>query len=303
MSKTNQHPLYLTILAFIAIYFIWGSTYLFVAFAVEEIPPFFMAGIRFFLAAVIIFLLSPFFIDWSKVDRQQVINSIQAGLWFLVLGNGAMTWALQYIDTGFASLLISTQPLVLLLMMWVFDGTKISPKSMLGVVLGLIGMYLLIDQEGVLSGNQDWVALGIMVSCLVTWGYGSLFVSKAKLPTNHFLNAAIQMSTGAVVLLAAGFIFEWQDFHFLEVSTFSWMCTFYLVIFGSIIAFTAFNFLLTYVSPEKVATSTYVNPIVAVFLGWYFRNEIVTGQTIVAASILLLGVYFINTNKTKRSRS
>ena len=300
MSHKPQHPLYLTILAFIAIYLVWGSTYLFVAFAVEEIPPFFMAGIRFLLAALIIFILSPFFIDWSAVKKKQVLNAFQAGIWFLVLGNGAMSWALQYIDTGFASLMISTQPLVLLLMMWVFDGTKIKTKSVLGIVLGLLGMYLLIDQEGILSGQQDWIAVGVMVSCLITWGYGSLFVSKAALPKNHFLNAAIQMSTGAVFLLLAGFIFESSDFQILEVSYFAWMCTLYLVIFGSILAFTAFNFLLTYVSPEKVATSTYVNPIVAVFLGWYFREELVTSQSILAASILLLGVYFINSSKSTK---
>jgi drug/metabolite transporter (DMT)-like permease len=297
MDQKPQHPLYLTILAFIAIYLVWGSTYLFIAFAVQEIPPFFMAGIRFLIAAIIIFVLSPFFIDWSTVKKKQVLNAAQAGIWFLVLGNGAMTWALQYIDTGFASLMISTQPLILLLMMWALDGTKIKLKSVLGILLGLVGMYLLIDQDGIISGQQEWIALGVMVSCLITWGYGSLFVSKAVLPKNHFLNAAIQMSVGAIFLLIAGFIFERHDFQILEVSSFAWLCTFYLVIFGSIIAFTAFNFLLTYVSPEKVATSTYVNPIVAVFLGWYFREELVTSQSILAASILLLGVYFINSSK------
>lgn len=298
MNHKPLYPVYVTVLAFIAIYLVWGSTYLFIAYAVEEIPPFFMAGIRFLIAAIFIFLLSPFFINWQSVKKTQVLNSIQAGIWFLVLGNGAMTWALKYIDTGFASLVISSQPLILLVMMWAFDGHRIKAKSIFGMILGLVGMYLLIDQDGLMTGKKDWLALAVMFSCLFTWGYGSLFVSKAKLPQNHFLNAAIQMTTGAIVLIIAGFIFEWDDFQLTKVSSFSWLCVLYLVIFGSIIAFTAFNFLLTYISPEKVATSTYINPIVAVFLGWYFRHELVTPQTIIAASILLIGVYFINTSKS-----
>ena len=137
----------------------------------------------------------------------------------------------------------------------------------------------------------------MIFSAMLAWAYGSLFVGKADFPKNYFVNAGYQMFTGGIMLVLMSFAFgeTWIPFTQWEDETI-WVMIL-LVIFGSIIAFTSFNFLLTRVSPEKVATNTYVNPIVAIFLGWYFLNERITVQTIIAAIILLTGVYFINTKR------
>lgn len=298
-----QHPLYIVILAFIAIYLVWGSTYLFVAYAVEEVPPFMMAGIRFLIASSLIFIFSPLFMDWKSITRAQLINATKAGFWFLILGNGAMTYALQFIDSGFSSLMVSAQPLVLILMMYFMYRKPIDPFSLLGVALGILGMYLLVSQKEIISTPDQWKGFLVILTCLFTWGYGSLFVAKADLPKNHFASAGIQMFISGIALIIGSFIFGEKSPHLFEISTFTWGCILYLSIFGSIIAFTSFNFLLTFVSPEKVSTSTYVNPIVALFLGWFFRDEYISTQSIIATAILFAGVYFINSSRFEKKNA
>ena len=138
----------------------------------------------------------------------------------------------------------------------------------------------------------------MILGCMLSWAYGSLFVAKVELPKNFFVNTGYQMfSAGFILLIVSLFLGElWTlPTQWVLKTQFSMLL---LIVFGSIIAFTSFNYLLKKVSPEKVATSTYVNPIVALFLGWYFLNEQITGQSILAAVILLTGVYFINTKKT-----
>jgi len=226
-----------------------------------------------------------------------MVNTALAGFLFLTFGNGVVVWALKYVDSGFAALEVSAQPLVVLLLMKFFEGKKIQPMSLIGVVLGIIGIFLLVSQEELIS--QEGTALGMIMifSCMLSWGYGSLFVAKADLPSNFFVNTGYQMFFGGIMLLISSFIFgeTWSNpLHWSEPVQLSMIA---LVIFGSIVAFTSFNYLLKSVSPEKVATSTYVNPIIAMLLGWYFLNEQVTTQSIVAAAVLLSGVYFINTKK------
>ena len=287
----------LIILAFFSIYVIWGSTYLLNKIAVTELPPFKIASIRFISAGVIIFIIAKLMGISLAITRKQLINAIIAGFLFLTFGNGVVVWALKYVDSGFTALEISAQPLVVLLLMRILEGKKIQTMSVIGVVLGIIGIYLLVSQKEIIS--QEGTILGIIMifACMLSWGYGSLFVAKADLPSNYFVNTGYQMLTGGVMLFIVSQLFgetwslptEWS-----KPVQFSLI---FLIIFGSIVAFTSFNYLLKTVSPEKVATSTYVNPIIALILGWYFLNEQITTQSIVAAVILLTGVYFINTKK------
>ncbi|MEM1258737.1 MAG: EamA family transporter [Bacteroidota bacterium] len=288
----------LIILAFFAIYVIWGSTYLFNKIAVEEIPPFFLAGIRFVTAGILIFGIAALTGKSIKISKKQFLNSVFLGFLFLSFGNGTVVWALKYVDSNFAALEISAQPLVILLMMWILQGKKIQPMSLLGVFLGMLGIYLLVSQKNILEQENAILGMLMIFSAMLSWAYGSLFVAKADLPKNYFVNTGYQMLTGGVLLFMLSFLFQesWSlpSSWSAEVQ---WSMVL-LVLFGSIVAFTSFNFLLKVVSPEKVATNTYVNPIVAMFLGWYFLEEQITLQSIVAAIILLTGVYFINTKKT-----
>jgi|TARA_R110002051_G_scaffold81751_1_gene145941 drug/metabolite transporter (DMT)-like permease len=286
-----------TVLAFFSIYVIWGSTYLLNKIAVGELPPFMLAGIRFATAGILIFVISKLSGISIAISRKQLINATFAGFLFLTFGNGVVVWALKYIDSGFAALEISAQPLVVLIMMRILQGKKIQPMSIIGVVLGVIGIYLLVSQKEVLQMENSILGMIMIFLCMLSWAYGSLFVGTADLPKNYFVNTGYQMFMGGLMLGLASLLFgeEWTS-PLIWSSEVQWSMIL-LVIFGSIVAFTSFNYLLKVVSPEKVATSTYVNPIIALLLGWYFLNENISVQSVVAAVILLTGVYFINTKK------
>ncbi len=287
----------LIIAAFFAIYVIWGSTYLLNKIAVAELPPFLLAGIRFTTAGILVFLIAALMGKSLRITGKQLANSILAGFLFLSFGNGVVVWALKYVDSNFAALEISAQPLIVLLMMWILQGTTIKPMSLVGVLLGIIGIYLLINQDIVIEQENAWLGIGLIFLAMLAWGYGSLFVQGADFPTNYFVNTGYQMFTGGVMLgvISLAFGEAWTNPLNWQAQT-HWAMLL-LVIFGSIVAFTSFNFLLKNVSPEKVSTNTYVNPIVAMILGAYFLQEPITTQSVIAALILLTGVYFINTKK------
>lgn len=296
MGKLRS-PAFLIFLAFFSIYVIWGSTYLLNKIAVTELPPFMLASIRFITAGILIFIIAYFMGSKLSVTRKQLVNSIIAGFLFLSFGNGVIVWALKYVDSSFAALESSAQPLVVLLLMRVLEGKKIKAMSVVGVVLGMVGIFLLVSQKQFM--NQEGTLLGMVMIfvCIISWAYGSLFVVKADLPPNFFVNTGYQMLSAGITLLVVSLLLgdEWTyPTQWSGKVQFSMIA---LVLFGSIVAFTAFNYLLRTVSPEKVATSTYVNPVIAMVLGWYFLEEQITTQSVIAASVLLIGVYFINTRK------
>jgi len=287
----------LIILAFFAIYVIWGSTYLLNKMAVSEIPPFMLAGIRFMSAGILIFGLCFFLRIPIRITKKQWINTAIAGFLFLTFGNGIIVWALKYVDSGFAALEVSAQPLVVLIFMRVLQGKKIQLMSIIGVILGVIGVYLLVSQKTILQQEHAIVGMLMIFICMLSWSYGSIFVGEADLPSNYFVNTGYQMLLGGFMLGIASIVFGEHWTSPLQWSMDVQWAMILLVIFGSIVAFTSFNYLLKMVSPEKVATSAYVNPIIALLLGWYFLDEQVTIQSTIAAIILLTGVYFINTKK------
>ena len=287
----------LIILAFFAIYIIWGSTYLLNKIAVSELPPFKLASIRFVSAGLIIFVIAKLMRISLAITKKQLLNTAIAGFFFLAFGNGVVVWALKYVDSGFAALEISAQPLVVLILMRILQGKKIQTMSVIGVILGIIGIYLLVGQKEIISKENSVLGILMIFACMLSWGYGSLFVGKAELPRNYFVNTGYQMVTGGLMLFIASLLFGETWVPIPEWSRNVKWSMVILIFLGSIVAFTSFNYLLRSVSPEKVATSTYVNPIIALFLGWYFLDEIITTQSIIAAIILLTGVYFINTKK------
>ena len=295
MNKSSNTAL--VVAAFFSIYVIWGSTYLLNKIAVSELPPFMLASIRFITAGLLIFILSLILGKSLAISKKQLLNTVIAGFLFLAFGNGIVVWALAYVDSGFAALQISAQPLVVLLLMWIIDNKKIKPMSMVGVILGVIGIYLLVSQKQMTEQENSILGMALIFLALLSWASGSLFVGRANLPSNYLVNTGYQMFTGGILLLIASLSFgeTWS-----YPTSWSWPTQYsmiLLILFGSIVAFTSFNYLLKTVSPEKVATSTYVNPIIALLLGWYFLNEQITTQSIVAAVVLLTGVYFINTRK------
>jgi drug/metabolite transporter (DMT)-like permease len=291
---------WLLVVAFFCVYVFWGSTFLWNKMAVLELPPFFLAAIRFTTASLLVFIIARSFGYSLAITKKQLLNCILAGFLFLAYGNGVFVWALKWVDTGFASLLASLQPLIILLLMRVIQRRKLQWKSMVGVSLGIIGMYVLVSQKEIIA--QEGMVLGIVMilSCLLAWCGGSLFVEKADLPKNFFVTTAYQMLVAGLILIAGSLAFQepWKSPVNWETNTIiAIVC---LILFGSIAAFTSFNYLLKHVSPEKVTTSSYVNPVIAIILGYYFLEEKLTIQTCIAALLLLTGVYFINSRKRSK---
>jgi drug/metabolite transporter (DMT)-like permease len=297
MKSTNSKAL--IIVAFIAIYIIWGSTYLFNKIAVTALAPFFLASIRFISAGLLIMIIAKFLKFKTSITKKQFLNSLIAGFLFLVYGNGVFVWALKYVDSGFAALLASTQPLFVLLLMRLIDRKPMQKESIIGISLGLIGMYLLMSQKEIAASEGSILGVFMIFTCVLSWSYGSVFVSKADLPENFFVSTGYQMLTAGTILFIGSLVFKetW-------VSPFDWsievgLSMLFLIFFGGIVAFTSFNYLLKMVSTEKVATSAYVNPIIAMLLGWYVLNESLSTQSVIASVVLLTGVYFINSRKRR----
>lgn len=266
--------------------------------AVGELPPFFLASIRFTSAGLLIFIVSRVMGYSLSITKKQLINAFIVGVLFLSFGNGVIVWALKYVDSGFAALVISAQPLVVLLLMRLLQGKKIKTMSLVGVALGIVGIILLVSQQQIVAKEGSIMGMLMIFACMLSWAYGSLFVGRADLHKNFFVNTGYQMFTAGITLALASLVFGEQ-----WIAPNRWgepvqLSMILLILFGSIVAYTSFNYLLKLVSPEKVATSTYVNPIIALFLGWYFLNEVITTQSIIATAVLLTGVYFITTTRT-----
>ncbi|NRB51073.1 MAG: EamA family transporter [Saprospiraceae bacterium] len=285
---------WLIIGAFAVIYIVWGSTYLVNFWAIQVIPPFLMSGSRFFTAGLLLYL---FFKpkEVVPISRKQFLNALVLGFLFLTVGAGGVVWAEQYIDTGMVALIIAFDPLLILLLLWIIRGKRPKGLSLLGTALGIAGMALLVDQPQFIASKEAiWGLIAISIS-MTAWAFASIYISSMDLPASKSRSTALQMLGGGTCLfLVGGLSGELADLDFSKVNlnfTFSWL---YLVFLGSLLAFSCFNYLLTKVSPAKVATSTYVNPVVALWMGWAFNAELISTQSLLAAGILLSGVIFIN---------
>ncbi|TCI94866.1 EamA family transporter [Tenacibaculum sp. M341] len=287
----------LIIISFFSIYVIWGSTYLLNKIAVTEIPPLLISSIRFGIAGILIMIIAKLLNHPLKITKKQLLNTTIAGFLFLVYGNGVFVWALKFVDSGFAALLASTQPLFVLFLLRLIDGKKMQRKSIIGVLLGMVGMYLLVSQEQIATSDGMIIGIFMILTCVLSWSYGSVFVSKADLPKNFFVSTGYQMIIASLMLFFCSFIFKEDTTAILNISPKVQLVMVALIFFGSIVAFTAFNYLLKNVSPEKVTTSAYVNPVIALLLGWAILDEKLTNQSILASAILLAGVYFITSRK------
>lgn len=265
--------------------------------AVSELSPFMLASIRFTSAGTLIFIIARSLGYSLRITKKQLGNSVLAGFLFLAYGNGVFVWALKYVDTSFAALLAALQPLFILLLMRTVQRKALQPKSIIGVLLGLSGMYILVSQNDITTKEGTVTGIIMILTCILSWSIGSLFVAKADVPQNFFVSTGYQMIAAGVILAIASLCFNEVWVSPLNWSSDAYLALTCLILFGSIAAFTSFNFLLKKISTEKVATSSYVNPVIAMLLGWYFLEEKITSQSMIAAAVMLTGVYFINSRK------
>jgi drug/metabolite transporter (DMT)-like permease len=288
------------IAAFASIYLVWGSTYLAIRYAVETIPPFLMGGMRFVISGGLLYLWArsrgaprPMGLHWR--------NAVIAGGFLLLGGNGAVVWAEQFVPSGLTALLVSILPFWLVIIEWVRPPhRRPSGPVLVGLVLGFIGIIVLVGPSD-LGGHGDVSSLGALVLILgsLSWAIGSFWSRDAQLPESGLLTTGMEMLGGGALLLIVGALSgEISRFDIHHISSASAAGLVYLITFGSLLGFTSYIWLLDKVSPARLGTYAYVNPIVAVFLGWAIAGERLSIRTAVAAAIVICAVAIITTARS-----
>ena len=280
-------------IAFFAVYVFWGMTYLAMRVAVEQIPPYLMAGSRFVLAGMILFVWARGRGDPAPTAQHWRAAAV-VGAFLLLGGNASVAWAEQRVPSGLAALLIGVMPIWMVGLEWLRRGSRPSKQVVAGLLLGAVGVGLLVLPQG--GGNgMDLLGAAVLILAAASWAWGSVISKSAPLPKSPFLATSLEMIAGGVLcLMVAALSGELQGFSVADVSSRAALAWLYLVVFGSLVAFTAYIWLLGVTSIAKVGTYAYVNPIVAVLLGWAVLGEPVTRRTIVAAAVILLGVALVN---------
>jgi drug/metabolite transporter (DMT)-like permease len=296
----------LVIIAFAALYVVWGSTYLGIRFAIETIPPFLMAGARFVLAGVIMYAIA-----WSQgIGKSSWANwrtSLIIGACLLLAGNGGVTISEKYIDSGLAALIVAIVPIYIVLLGWITGiAPRPTPMMWMGLAGGFFGVGILFGPGLHLhssGGRNPTIGISILLFTSFIWSAGSLYSRAAKHAPSPFLTAAQQMICGGILLLLSGVITgELPRFHLSSISMLSLGSFVYLVIIGAVVGYTAYIWLLRHCEPAKVATYAYVNPIVAVLLGTLFAGETVTMRTLIAAALIIGSVALVITAQQLRAR-
>lgn len=294
-------PRWLVLLCFAAIYLIWGSTYLGIGFAVQTIPPHIMAAARFLISGAVLYT----FMRWRGARVPKFVHwrsALIIGVLLLGLGNGSVSWAETMVPTGLAALLVAVVPLWMVLMDWFRPGgTRPRAGVFAGVALGLVGMFLLIGPSALgLDRPLNLVGVAILVSATLAWSLGSIYSRHAQLPESPLLLTGMEMLMGGASLLVMSLALgEWNGFRVAHVSSLSGLALLYLIVIGALLGFSAYVFLLQVTSPAKVSTYAYVNPVVAVLLGWALNGEQITPLTVAASAIIVVGVAIITYFQTR----
>ncbi|UCF18487.1 MAG: EamA family transporter [Gemmatimonadota bacterium] len=284
------------LMAFAAIYSIWGSTYLAIRFAVETLPPFSMTGVRFTIAGGLLYAWARLLRGVSRPSGSHWAAAALVGVLMLLFGVGGVSWAEQRISSGAAALLVGVGPLFMVLVDWLwYAGERPDAKVLAGIVLGFCGVGLLVGPEDLAgAGRVDPLGAIVILFGSITWAFGSLYTRGSRLPSSPALATGMEMLAGGAVLLIVGaLVGEWRVLSFSGVASRSLLALVYLIIFGSVIALSAYLWLLKFVSPSKVITHAYVNPVVAVVLGWALAGEPLNQRTLAATAVIVLGVLVI----------
>ena len=301
MSAAMAEPKKISILlAFAALYLIWGSTYLAILFAIRSIPPLLMAGTRFLIAGLILYAGARLRGEPAS-PRIEWRTALIVGACLLLGGNGGVTLSEQYVPSGLAALVVATIPIYIALLSWLF-GMSERPGLLTwtGLIGGFVGVGILIGPALRFSGTGEsphaWIGITILLCSSLTWSAGSLYSRKTRISASPFLAAGQQMLCGGTLLFAAGMASgELSRFHPQQITTQSLLAFVYLVLIGGIIGYVSYAWLLRHCEPAKVATYAYINPIVAVVLGALFAHETLSVRTMVAASLIIGSVALVIT--------
>jgi drug/metabolite transporter (DMT)-like permease len=294
--QTKREPSLLALVAaFAAVYLIWGSTYLGIKVAIQTLPAFAMAGMRFIIAGAILFTYC-LFTGQPKPQPRQWINTTIVGALLLLGGNGCVVWAAQHVPSGIVALLVAVLPMWMVLIEWLRPGgTKPSRGVVVGLLVGFGGVAVLMNPTAKLGDGSIGIAptLVLLLGGLL-WAIGSIYSRRAKMPSSLLVSTSMQMLAGGVLLLIVGALRgDFAKFNPSTISAYSIGAFAYLIVFGSLIGFSAYVWLLQVTTPARVSTYAYVNPVVAIILGWAMGGEAMGPRTIVAACVIVVAVAFI----------
>ena len=295
----KQPARWMIIGAFAIVYTVWGSSYLGIHFAIQTLPPFLMTAMRFLVSGTLL-------IGWAKLrgaawpTLRQWRNAALIGTLLFVVNNGGIVWAEGHgIPTGVAAVLIATLPMWMVLLTWLKPGGSYPGHLVIaGLVIGFIGIIVLVNPD---RTSLNLVGVVVILVAAFAWAYGSLYAKSAALPESATFSTGAQLVCGgAIQLLLSLLTGELPHFDPAQVSTVSWAAMIYLGIVSSIIAYSAFVWLMKVSAPARVSTYAYVNPVIAVLLGWQLAGEQITARTVIATVIIIAAVVMINLAKTKR---
>jgi len=288
---------WLVLSAFAIVYLVWGSTYLAIRFALETLPPFAMAAARFLVAGGAMYVFARVAGGAAAPTRAEWKTTAIVGVLLLVFGNGLVVWAELTVPSGMAALIVGVVPCCTVLVDWLRpNGTRPGGRVVMGLVLGLAGLFVLIGPDALMGGGRaDYVGVAALVIASFTWSLGSVYSRHAPMPRSPVLATAMEMLSASVglailALLHGDFAARAAAAPISWVSIAGWL---YLVVFGSIVAFTAYVWLLRVSTPARVSTYAYVNPVVAVLLGFAIAGEPLTTRMMVAAAVIVSGVVLI----------
>jgi len=288
--------------AFASVYIVWGSTYLAIRIAIETIPPLLMAGFRFIIAGSMMYL-------WGRIRSKERPTRIHwksaaiVGLMLLLVGNGGLSWSEQLIPSGIAALIVAVSPLWFILIDWMQGGARPTAGVFIGLALGTLGIAILVDPADLVGGGEvSALGASVLLVSSVCWAFGSFYARGARLPSSPALANGMEMLIGGVGLIFVGMIAgEMKDLHLATITTKSLLAVAYLVVFGSIIGFSSYIWLFRSTTPTRASTYAYVNPVVAVFIGWLVGGEQLPTRVVLAAVLIIAAVAAITVFGTRKS--
>jgi drug/metabolite transporter (DMT)-like permease len=303
MEATQRPRPWKTLLAFAIIYFVWGSTFLAIRVGVREVPPFLFAGMRFFTAGIVLYTWMRLSGTPSPTRRQWASVALLATLIF-VLDYGLLFWAEQRVPSGIAAVMMATIPAFMALAEIIILRTlKLTFRLALALLIGLAGVAVLVSRT-VNFGDapiDTSGAIALLVGA-VAWSLASVLTRKLPLPESKVMSSGSQMLAGGILLIiAAALLGEFRNFHVAVVSARAWLALVYLIVAGSIVGFTAYVWLIHHESPTKVGTYAYVNPVVAVLVGYFLGGEALGARTVLGTLLVLVSVVVITTTPKKEA--
>ena len=302
MEAASAPRAWKVLLAFAIIYFVWGSTFLAIRVGVREVPPFLLAGLRFLIAGLVLFAWMRAKGTVSPTARQWFSATLLAVLIF-VLDYGLLFWAERRVPSGIAAVMMATIPVSMALSEILFLKTqRLTPRLGAALLIGIGGVLVLVSRSISFGDSPiDTIGAIALIVAAIGWSVGSALTRKLPLPSSKAMSSGAQMFAGGVLLMiTSAALGEFRGFRVQAVSLKAWLALAYLIVAGSIVAFTAYLWLIHHESPTKVGTYAYVNPVVAVLLGYFLGGEGLSLRTIIGTMLVLLSVVVITTSPKKQ---